>query len=428
MVYQTSRDDCGKAVVRDLAVLLYQDDAYQVMPLKEECRDFQSIRLALDSIGLTFLSYEIKSLERVHPEQLPAIAQMKTDAGFHFVVVRRIGRKVLVDDPEFGTYTLSKDDFLGEFSGKMLLKQTVGRKPAKPSLSLFRKGEIALFLLAFVLQFLALFFAIYLLGSEKTLPFSTLALLLYALFAFLTFLLAMRVRKRLTRMVFLPYLSKTRQERDGPLLASILDGEVGKVYSLVNYGVFLSILLTIFSFNGVFFAFLAILGTVLGMVSFALNRDTNATRRYCARRENRYFSLLRTSTKNYDDVFLDSERKAERYITYRGLLSLLRMAIIALAILLYMLFVDEGLVLNFFLFHFFLTLAVSHTTEKLLKTYLDDSLESRDINSLSYPLPSFLLNLELSLGYTNRKNGGSSTDGRKKNPRLSRQDEREKGS
>ena len=425
MVYQTDCSGCGKAVVRDLAVLAYEDDCFQVLTVKEECRDFHSIRLALAEIGIECLPYAIKSLDLVRREQLPAIAQVRNEDSFHFVVVRKIGRRILVDDPEFGTYYLKKEEFLQDFTGMMLLFGTKGKPPAKPRVGMFGWRDYLLFSLTFVLQFVSLFLAIYFMGEGTTLVFSTILLSLYALFSGLGFLIAMRIRKRLTSEIFLPYLKKTRVKEDGPLLARILNAEVNKAYSLVQYGVLLGILLTMFSSNGLFFSALAILGAVLGILSFLLERETNYARRYCAKREKRYFALLGKSLADNDDIFLQSERKATSQANSRAALTILRGVIVGLCILCYM-FASDIMGLNFFLFNLFLTLAISQTSEKLLKTYLDDSLESRDINSLSYPLPSFLLNMKLSLGYTNKKNGGGAIHGRKKDSRLSGQDRREK--
>ena len=426
MVYQTDCSGCGKAVVRDMAVLAYEDEAFQVLPLKEDCRDFHSIRTALMEIGIECLPYAIKSLDLVRKEQLPAIAQIRNDDRLHFVVVRRIGRRILVDDPEFGTYSLKKEEFLSDFTGMMLLFKTKGKKPERPRISLFGWRDYLLFLAIFLLQFATLFPAIYFMGEGKTLIYSTILLSLYAVFAGLGFYLMLRTRKRLTREVFLPYLKKTRVREDGPLLSKIIDAEMPKAYSIIQYGILLGILLTMFAFNGLFFASLAVLGSLLGLLSFFLGRETNYARRYCARRERRYFDLLGQSLADNDDVFLQSEKKALSHAGSQVTVLILKTVIVGLCILSYM-FISGNMGLNFFLFNLFLTMAISQTSEKLLKTYLDDSLESRDINSLSYPLPSFLLNMKLSVGYTSKKNGGGSVHGRKKDPRLSGQDGREKG-
>lgn len=415
MVYQTGQQDCGKAVVRNMAVLLFRDDSFQVLPLKEDCQDFYSMRKELERIGLLFVPYEIKSIDLVRKEQLPAVAQVRRGEGTHFVVVRRIGRRILLDDPEFGTYFLTKEEFLAEFLGKMLLKKTIGRIPKKPRISFFSKLDVCLFFLVFLAQFVSLFSAVFFMGEEKTLILSTVLLACYGVFAFLGFLLSLAVRRRMTKAIFLPYLQKTRVAGDGPILSAILDREVSKALTLVNYGVLLGILLTMFSFNGIFFAFLGILGVLMGAMGSLLQKETNYSKRYCARKEAHYFWLLGKSNTNHDDVFLDSERMAARYLTSRAFLSVLKSGVVGLAILTFMLF-SEMQGLNFFLFNAFVTLGIGRTTERLVHNYVDDHLECRDINSLSFPLPSFLLNIELSLGYTNRKNGGADRNGRKKNP------------
>ena len=77
MVYQSGKDDCGKAVVRNMAVLVFGEDDFQILPLREACRDFLSIRRALQNIGIQCIPYAIESLDFVRKEQLPGIAQIK---------------------------------------------------------------------------------------------------------------------------------------------------------------------------------------------------------------------------------------------------------------------------------------------------------------------------------------------------------------
>ena len=79
MVYQSGKDDCGKAVVRNMAVLVFGEDDFQILPLREACRDFLSIRRALQNIGIQCIPYAIESLDFVRKEQLPGIAQIKNE-------------------------------------------------------------------------------------------------------------------------------------------------------------------------------------------------------------------------------------------------------------------------------------------------------------------------------------------------------------
>ena len=206
----------------------------------------------MQNIGIQCIPYAIESLDFVRKEQLPGIAQIKNGNKAHFVVVRKIGRKVLVDDPEFGTYSIKRDEFQQVFMGKMLLMNTKGEKPDKPHLKLFSRRDNFLFALCFLVQFFSLFLGIFFMGEEETIIFSILFLLFYAIGVGFLFLLSLRVRKRLTREVFLPFLRESRQSSDAPILGRVLDAEVRKAYSLVLYGVFLLNLLAMFASNGLF--------------------------------------------------------------------------------------------------------------------------------------------------------------------------------
>ena len=263
-------------------------------------------------------------------------------------------------------------------------------------------------------------------GEEETLIFSILFLLFYAIGVGFLFLLSLRVRKRLTREVFLPFLRESRQSSDAPILGRVLDAEVRKAYSLVLYGVFLLNLLAMFASNGLFYSLLAVLGVLLSLSSVLLRRETNRTRRFCSLKETSYLSLLGTSNRNNDALFLESEKKASVFLGIRTATGLLKVALVALVILSYML-VYKMTGLDFFLFGLFLTLGVGQIAEKLSETYLDDSLEARDINALSRSLPLFLLKSRFLVGYTNRTKGGSFGDARNTNSGLSRQDEGKEG-
>ena len=157
-----------------------------------------------------------------------------------------------------------------------------------------------------------------------------------------------------------------------------------------------------------------------------MRRETNRTRRFCSLKETSYLSLLGTSNRNNDALFLESEKKASVFLGIRTATGLLKVALVALVILSYML-VYKMTGLDFFLFGLFLTLGVGQIAEKLSETYLDDSLEARDINALSRSLPLFLLKSRFLVGYTNRTKGGSFGDARNTNSGLSRQDEGKEG-
>ena len=60
----------------------------------------------------------------------------------HFVMIKKISKKdVSIFDPQFGNYSLSLDEFSQVFLNKVLLKDTIGKKPDVLSTDIFKKSE-----------------------------------------------------------------------------------------------------------------------------------------------------------------------------------------------------------------------------------------------------------------------------------------------
>lgn len=410
MVYQSTTGGCGKACVRDLLCLVFQEEAFSVQALSSPCEDFLEIRTELEKNGLTYLPYEIRSLDLVRKEQLPAIAQTYEDGKAHFVVVRRIwNKKVLVDDPAYGTYKLSMDRFLSVFAFRMLLKKTVGSKPCKPRLTLLKRSELALFVLFFLLQLASLLFMVYGLGRSETLPFSLLALVFFGvqMLAFLLFL--SHVRRRLDDDILLPFVEDSREERDALLISSLLDAELKKVTAFFAYGEWVLLLLGLFATNGIFYTLLALLGVLFAVLDVLSGPERNRVSMDCQKEEARYFRSLGGRGGPKKEHFLNSQKMASRYLTSRLLLRAAEIAILSSAVLGEM-FLEGRDGVNFFLFSFFLAVGVWQGTGKLLSNYLEDAAFRTTVNALSRPLPAFLLKRKLALGYTTTK-GGRNEDG-----------------
>ncbi len=213
---------------------------------------------------------------------------------YHFVVVTKITKKkVFIQDPDFGEYELNVNEFLNVFTGQMLLKSTTGKKPQEMKLKFLKKSEVAFYVILFILEFISLFFAFYLMPQQSS-SFVTLLLMVFSLVLILIQnLLNIFVRKRLNKRILIPYLLISKDENDAKPLSRILDQRIKTASNLVSYSVLVLLLLCVFVSNGLMFALSAVCSVFLGVMKTLDTTDDNLAKRNCAINEHRFFRSLR---------------------------------------------------------------------------------------------------------------------------------------
>ncbi len=428
MVYQSKESDCGKACVRNLLVLNYGDEVYSWTELDGECSDFYEIREELGRFGLTYEPFHVDDLEELEKGRFPLIAQIAVNDVFHFVVVTKMTKKkVCIEDPDFGEYELSMNEFLSVFTGQMLLKSTKGKKPQPIKLKFLKKSEVAIYVILFLLEFFSLFFAFYLMPQQSS-SFLTLILMVFSLIVILVQnIVNIQVRKRLNKRILVPYLQLSKNESDAAPLARILDQRIQTASNLVSYSVLALLLLCIFVSNGLMFALSAVIAIFLGVSKTLDKSDENLAKRNCTINEFRFFKSLREDERTNEKHFHLAEKAAGSMMMKKALYGGLEMLLYA-ALVFAMMYLSGTFSLNYFIFYFAMLMMMSKAANNLSSTFLEDDMMAKDVNSLSVSFPSFLMKGKLPLGYTNMTtDGGVLTDGETEdNPRLSGPDGPEK--
>jgi hypothetical protein len=406
MVYQSDPHACGKACVRDVTVIVYEDEGYGTESLREDCQDFASIGRELSAQGLLYGPYAVDDLSGITKGMLPAIAEIDSGGVSHFVVVKKIGKHQLsIDDPEFGPYRMKKEEFRLCFQGKMMLREGLEKKPPVPELRLFKTKEKIAYALLFLFGTLSLLGFGYFMNQSAAFPFLLFfGFLSLTLFALLN-LLNRKVRDRLDAEVLLPYLKREGKPEDFPLLSHILDETVKKASDLVTYGTLSLLLVLLLSANGLLLSLLAVLSLLFPLLRLSLFEERNGTERACAVEERKYLSRLALKDPEAEKDFAKAKAKAGRFYGIALAQKLFEAGLLSLFILLIMMISQEW-TLNFFLFHLVLSFSLASGSEKLLLSSLQDDPRTRLLNSLSVPLSEFLLKKDLALDYNKETDGG----------------------
>ncbi len=417
MVYQSDKTDCGKACVRDVIAIQFEDEIYHHQPLNNSCSSFLEMRESLCLNGLVYSSYQVDDLSDVKKEQLPAIAQVKYDGIFHFVVIKQILKNhLLIDDPEFGEYEIHKQEFEEIFTHKIMLYEDKSHAPTKDKINLFPLWSKLVFIMLFLFESFSFFFCLYFMNQEEAIFLSIVSGLLAFIFVFCQILFSKRLRKQFDNDIFIPYLKYTRLQNDGLPLSKYLDSQINKANRFVSYGVLAFLGCLILTSNGLFLALLCILAIFIGILEISFKRKRNYVNHYCTLKEMKFFSSFTERDIATKDYF-DSLNKANNFsISYLSL-KILEVLFYALLVYIYMSLINFYAI-NFFIFNIVLLTTIQQTTNKLVLSYLDDADETVYLNKLSTPINSFMLKNNLTLGYTNNT-GGNKNEKAHSSDRLS---------
>ncbi len=408
MVYQTETMDCGKACVRDVLYLAYEDEAFRVASLTERCETFGEILRELKRFGLDYVAYEADVRDGLDKENLPAIALTEQAGKAHFVVLRKVTKRVvLLDDPEFGEIRLTQEEFRQVFRHRLLLREGKGSRPACPRVRYFRKREILAFGLLFLLLLASSVLAFHALGNSESLVLSLAGFVSFLLCLGLLFLALQRTRRRFDSDYFLPFLEFSRDRRDAAFLGRYLDGKIRTVVDMVAYSLVLFLLLLLIVANGTFYILVGVLGLLFALFAPLERRERNRVNRSCSIQEEGYLASLKGRGAD-EKGFLVSRKKASGYLTRRVLFQLSKHGIVAMVILAFMA-IDGQAGLNYFFFAFFLAFSVETSASRLFLAGNDET-EERLLNSLSASFPAFLLKKQLLFRYNRRKEANGDGD------------------
>lgn len=400
MVYQSNFNDCGKACVRNILCLLYKNDGYATSPLTSECDSFLLMREELEKFEAKYTSYETDDILKIKKEMLPAIAQLQIGSKLHFVVIKKINKnKVVFIDPQFGIIISEIKDFKLEFTGKILLKDSFKKNPGYIKMKLLKRNEEISYMLCFVFEAILLSLAILSTGFEQPFIISLISFLSFFMMIVLHNALNIRVQNRLEKEILLPYVENNEDKNDFKKLYKVLSIEIERKSKAVSYGTLLLLFLIILVLNSYYLAFLSVIALFSSFLRLHLSRSKNDVNRYCSFKEVQYLDSIYIKNTNRD-FFYQSKNKSIRYIlTY--LFSWVFEAAILLVFLIFALNLTNRFNINLILYYLSISLSFSVFVEKLYETIMKKEEETKIINSLSRPLPFFLLKCQLEIDYNN---------------------------
>ncbi|MDD6241241.1 MAG: cysteine peptidase family C39 domain-containing protein [Eubacteriales bacterium] len=399
MIYQSSEEDCSNACIRNILVLLSKDLNYATYPLNEKKETFSKIRETLLSEGASYRGFEIASLDEVKKEMLPGIAQITREGRSHFVVVKKIGKKkVSLLDPEFGRLTLSREDFLSLFTGKMLLKQSYTKKKCEEMRPGKRRYPV-FSLLLFLFQSLALEGILFFAPQERGFPYGVVAIATFAFLILLQNALNFQKRKEYDKNLLLPYMEKKGKEEDYPKLSKVISLAIEIESSLVTYGVLLVGLLTLLLKEASAVSFLALLSLIFSLLRISFTLEQGKKEEICVRNENLFLKERKKDPEKAEEHYAIALENAYDSL-YTFLFTWILQALVELIFISALLFMEETFEVDKFLYLFGLSLSFSFAIERLAGLEKKQEEKICLINGLSYPLGFFLLKTQVNLDYT----------------------------
>jgi predicted double-glycine peptidase len=430
MVYQTKSSDCGMAAVRDVLVLAFRSSVYATVALSNTCDSFLGMENALAEEGLSYLPYAVHDLKAVTKENLPAIAQVKNGEASHFIVVRKIRKaKVWVDDPQFGSYALSQQEFAAIFLGKMLLRtHSVPKKDKRKNLRFFKKREKVTFFFLFVAEALFLSLLFYSFGKENGFFFSVffgVASLLLLIFQNRFFA---QIRKRFDHDILLPYMKESPDERNFAPLSHLLDDKIRVASEGISYAVGSVLLSGLLITQDILLSLLAAIGLLFPLLLLLLVPERNKTERDCTLQETLYLKNLKEKSETADSHFLHGRKRAT--VFQNSLLGFWFLeTAFASAVILLLLWSKDSPSISAFIFYLGSVLSLSALEVRAGMLFFKRDAMNREINSLSQPLATFFLRYSPQIRYNRNTNKGeSSHESSQAHSGLSRQDGAEKDS
>lgn len=400
MIYQSKIDDCGKACVRNILCLLHKNDGYATSPLSSECNSFLLIREELEKFEAKYTSYETDDVLKISKDRLPCVAQLLIDDKLHFVVIFKIKNKMIhFIDPEFGIISMKKDDFQKEFTGKVLLKDTFKPNPGFIKMKLLKTNEDISYILCFIFQSLTLSLAIFSTGFKNPFIITLISFLSFFVLNLLHNALNIKVQNRLEKDVLLPYIENNEDKEDFNKLSKILSLETERKSKTVSYLTLLILLLILLVLNSYYLAFLSLIALLCSYSRLFLKKKKANINRFCSCKEMQFLKSIEMRKCKRDLYYQAKKLSIKFLITY--LFSWIFEATILLIFIIFELNLLEKMNINYIFYYLSLSLSFSVFVEKLYETIMNKDEEIKMINSLSRPLPFFLLKSELEINYNN---------------------------
>ena len=134
IVMQEDKNDCGASCLLSI-IRFYGGDASKERVVEElkttkDGTNFYSLKNAAYKYGLTAKAFIVEDIDKIKKINSPFIAQVKREAGMHFVVVYHIeDNKVTLMDPTIGKVKMDLFEFSSMWTGYIMLFEKVFNTP-----------------------------------------------------------------------------------------------------------------------------------------------------------------------------------------------------------------------------------------------------------------------------------------------------------
>lgn len=419
MVFQSEKDDCGKAIVRNYLSCVFKNNAYETAKLDSECKNFKQMEEELLNYGVKCSSYRIDSIWALKREELPCICQVKNGDNSHFLLIKRIRKKsVVLFDPQFGERRLSFQEWEGIYLGYARLFEGKKELQKQKNISIISKSGQLLYFVSFIS--LTLFLCLSRIFMARKDGF-LLSMIFFSLFM-ISFLfvnsLGLTLRKSFEKKTRLPYLEKTENEKDRRALSEMFQEEI-KCYSVVvnSSSVILSFAFLLL-FDNLYSAILVLGGLIFAFLHFIFDKKKNKINYLCSQQEMK-FVRSRGEGKREKGYYRKASKRANEFFYEKVLLKVVEIRTLA-ALLRVITPKEENFSLSYFLFRLRTSCSISATRRNIANTCLRAEKKNSLRNTLSYPFRDFLKENQASLGY-NKNIPGGDFNGTKENQGLPEQ-------
>lgn len=391
MVYQSFQDDCGKAAIRNLLILLFKSERFATVDLSSSCQSLYEIREELHRFDVIYSSYEVDDFRKIENKMFPIIALVKYNECNHFVVIKKITtKKVCIIDSQFGEYDLSYDEFAQVFQKNILAKEEIKAKQKPEKYSLLTRAEKLSYLIFFLVEFLANVSLIISTKMENGFVISVISLTIILLSVFIQNLSNSLFLKRLDNKVFYPYMKIYKNETDYESLNTIFSRVIKRHSEVVSYSLMSMLLFSLLLLNDYILSILCLIPLLFTILRIPLKKERNKVDLYCSLKEFLFKKLLSTS---FDDsfLFLKQAKKKGRDFYLKTISSYLLEFMIDIIFLLFYSKLNNKMNINSMIYYLGISMTLSYGFKKVYETWFERKEEIMAENKLSFPLSIFLL-------------------------------------
>lgn len=217
MLRQNNDHDCGVAVSKMMLALHHKNVNFLRLKTTKNLNDFLKIKQFCGEYGLELQGRKISSYEDFYKIKTPIIVQTNNNDKYHFLIIKRKGKKYIINDPGFGTYKTTSEQLVKEMTGYFL--EVVNPKGSHYHLkeeeminSPLKRGPLFGFISCHVLSLCMLFLSFMIFNRPETIHYS----IILAASSFVFFVLSrhslIRVNSTYEKTT-IPILSKCKETK-----------------------------------------------------------------------------------------------------------------------------------------------------------------------------------------------------------------------